>query len=145
MVVSISTYGKLWDHIFQKRIDIDTDTLKVALLTSSYTPDLDAHDYFDDVTAYQVTATGYTSGGVALASGTWSYNSGTNTWTYDAADPSWTITGSCTARYAVVYDSTPATDATRPLMFLIDLGEDKTATDGTFKLPLDAAGLFDAV
>ena len=144
MAVTISTYGKLWDHIFQKRIDIDSDSIKVALLTSSYTPDLDAHDYFDDVTSYQVTATGYTSGGVALGSVSWTYDSGTNTYTFDAADPSWTITGSCTARYAVVYDSTPATDATRPLMFLINLGEDKTATDGTFKLTLNASGLFTA-
>lgn len=48
-------------------IDFDSDTLKVSLLTSSYTPDLDAHDFFDDVSAYEVSGTGYTTGGASLA------------------------------------------------------------------------------
>lgn len=48
-------------------IDIDTDTIKCALTTSSYTPNLDTHDRFDDVTN-EVTGTGYTAGGATLGS-----------------------------------------------------------------------------
>ena len=43
-------------------IDYDTDTFKVMLVTSSYTPDKDAHEFFDDVTN-EVSGTGYTAGG----------------------------------------------------------------------------------
>ena len=142
MAVTISTYGKFLNSLMQKLIDVDSDSIKVALLSSSYTPDLDNHDFFDDVTAYQVTGTGYTAGGLAVTGKLLSYNSSTNTWTFDFDDPSWTIVGALTARYAVVYDATPSTDANRPLMFLIDLGENKTATDGTFKLTIAGTGLF---
>lgn len=142
MAVTINVYGKFLNSLMQKLIDVDSDTLKIALLSSSYTPDLDNHDFFDDVTSYQITATGYTAGGLALTGKLLSYNSSTNTWTFDCDNPSWTIVGTATARYAVIYDATPSTDANRPLMFLVDLGEDKTATDGTFSLPIHADGLF---
>jgi hypothetical protein len=47
-------------------VDWDSDTLKMALLTSSYTFS-EAHDFFDDLTN-EVTGTGYTAGGATLAS-----------------------------------------------------------------------------
>lgn len=53
----------LWTGV----VDPDSDVLKVALVTSSYTPDLGVHDFFDDVTG-EVVGTGYTAGGVTLAS-----------------------------------------------------------------------------
>lgn len=143
MAETINVYGKFLNSLMQKLVDIDSDSIKVALLSSSYTPDLDNHDFFDDVTAYQVTGTGYTAGGLAVTGKLLSYNSSTNLWKFDFDDPSWTIVGALTARYAVIYDATPSTDANRPLMFLIDFGVDKTATDGTFKLTINADGLFD--
>ncbi len=50
-------------------IDWDADTLKLAILTSSYTP-ATTHQYFSDVSANQVTGTGYTAGGTAVSSKT---------------------------------------------------------------------------
>jgi len=49
-------------------IDLDTDTLKVALVTSSYTYSA-SHDYFDDITN-EVTGTGYSAGGATASSPT---------------------------------------------------------------------------
>lgn len=46
-----------------KEIDFDTDTIKAMLCAAGYTPDLDAHDYKNDVTN-EVTGTGYTAGGL---------------------------------------------------------------------------------
>lgn len=51
--------------ILNKEVDLDTDTLKIMLLTSSYTPD-PAHDYQADLTN-EVTGDGYTAGGATLA------------------------------------------------------------------------------
>ena len=62
-------YGNFVLKALNKEVDFDTDTIKVALLTSSYTPDQDAHDYFNDVSSAEVTGTGYTAGGATLASG----------------------------------------------------------------------------
>jgi hypothetical protein len=41
----------------------------------------------------------------------------------------------------VVYDSSPATDATRPLIAYVDFGADVTATAGDFTIQWDANGI----
>lgn len=53
---------------FSGDVDFNSDTLKVALLGAGYTPDLDVHDFFDDVAAQEVTGIGYVAGGNVLAS-----------------------------------------------------------------------------
>lgn len=98
---------------------------------------------------YRATVAG-TSGGSAP---TWptvvgqTVTDGTVTWTnvgqviiqWDAADPSWAAS-TITARYGVLYNRTPASDATRPLMGLIDFGSDKSTSSGTFTIAFDALG-----
>jgi hypothetical protein len=142
MAVNGKLYGAFIDHLAQKRIDIDSDTFKLALLTSAYTPDQDAHDFFNDLTnEVSSSGTGYTSGGVTLSGVTWGYTSGTNAWKFDAADV--TIDPSTiTARYGVIYDSTPGTAATNPLVGYIDFDGDIVSTGGPFVVTWDAAGIF---
>lgn len=60
---------------------------------------------------------------------------------FDAADASW-ASSTITARYAVVYDSSPSTDATRPLIGLLDFGSDVSSTASTFTVVWDTRGLF---
>lgn len=57
----------------------------------------------------------------------------------DCADPAWT--GTITARYCVIYDRSPATDATRPLIAVIDQGAAVSSTAGPFTVIIDAQGL----
>lgn len=142
MAVTAKVYGKFMLSLANKEIDLDTDTLKVMLCTSAYTPDQDAHQYKSSVTN-EVSGAGYTAGGATLASVTSAYNAGNNTWTLDAADTSWTGS-TITARYAVVYDSSPASDATRPLIAYIDFGADVISSSGTFSIQWDAAGIVSA-
>ena len=80
-------------------IDFDTDTLKTALLTSSYTPNLDTHDFFDDVSGYEVSGTGYTADGATLA------NAGV---TATAAN-SWATAWATATAYALNYVVRPTT------------------------------------
>lgn len=58
----------------------------------------------------------------------------------DAADPSWS-SSTVTARYAVIYDRTPASDATRPLIACIDQGAAISSTNGTFAVTFNAQGI----
>jgi hypothetical protein len=60
---------------------------------------------------------------------------------FDATDASWAAS-TITARYAVVYDATPSTDATRPLIGLLDFGSDVSSTASTFTVVWDTRGLF---
>lgn len=139
MAVSAKVYGSFLMKALNKEIDWDTDAFKIMLCTSSYTPDQDVHDYKNDITN-EVSGTGYTATGAALASVTIGYTAGTNVIKLDAADVSW-ATSSITARYAVIYCSTPATDATRPLVCYIDFGADFTSSGGSFDIVFDAAGI----
>ncbi len=132
-------YGKFFLSLANKEIDLDTDAIKVMLCASGYTPDQDAHRYKSDVTN-EITGTGYTAGGVALASPTIAYNGGTNLWTFDAADAQWTG-ATFTARVAVVYDSSPASDSTRPLIGFIVFDADIPVTASTFTIAWDATGI----
>lgn len=125
-------------------INWTTDTIKVALCTSSYTPDQDAHDFFDDITNELSSGSGYTAGGKAITTPTVTYNSGTNTIVLDCDDIVWT-SSTLTARYAVFYKST-GTASTSPLIGYIDFGTNVSSTGGSFSITLDATdGAFKAV
>jgi hypothetical protein len=139
MAVTAKFYGNAFVSAFNKEIDFNSDTIKVMLCSSAYTPDQDAHAYKSSVTS-EVSGTGYTAGGATLVTPTITYTAATNVFKLDANDVSW-ASATITARYAVIYDSTPATDATRPLIAYVDFGADVTATAGTFSITWDAAGI----
>lgn len=119
-------------------IDHESDTIKVALVTSSYTPDFDAHDFFDDVTN-EVSGTGYTAGGATLASKTVTQDNTDNEGVFDAADVTWS-SSTITARGAVLYKST-GTASTSPLIAYIDFGSDQSSSSGNFVITWNAEGI----
>ena len=108
-------YGNFLAKALNKEVDWDSDTIKVALLTSAYTPNQDTHDYYDDVSGSEVSGTGYSAGGNTLSSKTVTYDTATNVIVLDAADTTW-ASSTITARYAVVYDDSGATAASKPLI-----------------------------
>lgn len=128
MAVTAKVYASLSATIGNKEINLGSDSIKAMLCTSTYTPNQGTHKYKSDVTN-EISGTGYTATGVALTSVTWT-GSG-NVWSFGSANVSWT-TASFTARYLVLYDATPATDATRPLLGYVDFGADTTVTASTF-------------
>ncbi len=138
-LVTGKLYGLLFTSLWNKEIDYDTDIIKVMLTTSTYVPAQDTDDYKDNVTN-EVSGTGYTATGETLTSKTVTYTAGTNVHKLDAADTTWSAS-SITARIAVVYDSSPATDATRPLIGYQDFITDRTSDAGDFTIQWDAAGI----
>lgn len=120
-------------------IDLDTDTIKVMLVTSSYTPDIDAHTKRSDITN-EVSGTGYTSGGAALANKTVTANNTSDRGVFDADDLVWT-TATITARGAVIYKSRGGASSADELLAYIDFGSDKTSTAGDFTITWDSNGI----
>lgn len=139
MAVTAKLYGPLMLSLANKELNLATDTLNVMLCTSAYVPDQDNHRYKSSVTN-EVVGTGYTAGGATLTSVTVTYTAATNTVMLDAADMAWNA-ATLTARYAVIYDATPATDATRPLIAYVDFGADSSASGAPFTITWDAAGI----
>lgn len=133
-------YGNAILKAFNKEIDWDSDTIKVALVGSGYTPNQDSHDYWDDVSSNEVTGTGYTAGGATLAGKTATYDSASNVIVLDANDVVW-ASSTITARYAVVYDDSGATNAQKALIGYVDFGSDQSSTNGNFTVTWDATGI----
>jgi len=117
-------------------LDLDSDTLKVMLVTSSYTPDFGAHDFKGDVTN-EVSGTNYTAGGATLGSVTLTQTGGTIK--FDAADTSWSSATITDARGAVIYDDSLTDD---PLIAYIDFGANYSSSNGTFTIAFNAGGIF---
>ncbi len=147
MAVTAFWYGNAIPNAFGStsagnapNIDWLSDTLKMALTTSSYSVSQDADDFWNDVVANEVSGTGYTANGTTLTTPALTYTGGTNVIKFDSDDASW-ASSTITARYGVLYDRTPATDATRPLIMYIDFGADQSSNNGTFAIQFNAAGI----
>lgn len=139
MAVTAFFYGNAFISVWNKLIDIDSDTIKTMLTTSTYVPNQDSDDFKNDVTN-EVSGTGYSAGGTTLTTPVSAYTGGTNVWNFDADDAVWS-SSTITARIAVVYDSTPGTDATRPLISYVDFGGDNSTSSGTFTVQWAAGGI----
>lgn len=130
-------YSSAFKSLGNKQIDLDTDALKVMLVTHDYTPDV-THQYKSSVTP-EASGTNYTAGGVALANPTVTVTG--NVFKFDADDV--TITNSTiTARYAVIYSTAGGSDAADPLICYVDFGSDVSTTAGTFQIVWNSAGIF---
>ncbi|MDR7237109.1 hypothetical protein [Neobacillus drentensis] len=138
MAVTAKWYGQAMLKAFNKEIDFDTDIIKVMLCTSAYVPNQDTHVYKDVSVTSEVTGTGYTAGGATLASKTIAYDAPTNVIALDAADVTWAAS-TITARYAVIYDDSPASN--KPLLAYVDFGADQSSNNGNFTITWDAAGI----
>ena len=137
MAVTANWFGNGPLHLANGDVDWVTDTIKVAL-TDGYTPDQDAHDFFNDVTG-EISGTGYTAGGETLGTKTVTYDTATNETRLDAADTSWS-SASFTADHAIVYmDSGSA--ATSPLLGYVNLDGDQTVSSGTFTITWASTGI----
>jgi hypothetical protein len=114
--------------------------VKVLMVTDSETPDFNADNFRDDVTANEVSGTGYSAGGVAITSTELTLSAGVLT--YDSADPSWTSSTITNAMAAVAYFARGGADTADELVFLSDFVTAASTTNGTFLIQVAAAGWF---
>ena len=132
-------YNAFKKKIADGSIDLDTDTIKVMLVTSAYTPDQDVHDFRDDVTN-EVVGTGYTAGGATLANKTMTQDNTNNRGVFDADDTTWS-SSTITARGAVLYKSRGGAASADELICYIDFGSDKSSSASTFTIQWHADGI----
>lgn len=133
MTVTAHWYGLALGHIANKEIDLDSDTFKCALVTSSYTPDMDADEFWSTPQADEASGTNYSAGGTTLTTVSLVYDPATNRMQWEADDAVW-ANATVTARYAVVYDSTPGTAGTDFLICYTNFGVDMVATAHEFRV-----------
>ncbi len=116
------------------------DTITLTLHTG-YTPDIDAHDQWADVSGTEYgTADGYTAGGKTLASQAVSQDDANDRGKFDADDVVWTSLGALTPATpsdCILWDDTSAGDE---LICYWELGT--TATNGgNYTIAFGATGI----
>jgi hypothetical protein len=117
--------------VLRGSVDLAGGAIKVALVTSGYVADKDAHDYFNDVTN-EVSGNGYTAGGKALTGAAVNQDNTNDRAIFAANNVVWSV-AAFTARAAVLYKSTGSA-ATSPLIAFIDFGEDRTVSGQDFSI-----------
>lgn len=125
--------------IMNGSLDLDSDTIKVMLVTSAYTPDQDAHTKRSDVTN-EVSGTGYSAGGASLANKSVSADNTDNEGVFDADDLTWG-SSTITARGAVLYKSRGGASSADELICYIDFSADKVSSGGNFTIQWNAEGI----
>jgi septal ring-binding cell division protein DamX len=119
-------------------LNLSGDTIKVMLVTSGYTPNVDTHDYRDDVTN-EVSGTGYTAGGATLANKTVTQDNTNDRAAFDD-DATW-ASSTITARGAVVYKARGGAASADELLCYFDFGSDQISSSGNFTLQWSSSGI----
>jgi hypothetical protein len=127
---TIHTHGAIYAPCIGS-VDYDTDSFKMMLSTSSYTPDKD-HDFRDDVTN-EVTGTGYTAGGAAITV------SVTKDTTNDRVDvtigaASWSSSTIAGARNATAYKARGGASSADELILTNRFSGDLSTSNGTLSV-----------
>ena len=129
-------YNDFKEHLAKADVDCNSDTFKCLLTTSSYTPAA-THSTISDITN-ECADSAYSR--QTLASVTVTETGGTVT--FDSDDISFGSSVSITAKYAVIFDDTHASDA---LMCYVDLdtgGGSVSSTNSTFQITINASGIW---
>ena len=142
---TIKLYAPGIKNIVSNEINLESDTIKVALMKEAFVFDVTHENYVntqecDDEDYVNEGGAGQGVGGQVLSIG--AIGSAGNVVTVDTdQEPKETVftsNGTISAYHAVIY----ADLATPKLIGYIDFGEEKASVDGTWKITWDAAGLF---
>lgn len=150
MALTAHVFPQFQYAMSQKMIDLDSDTLKVALSNNATTQGLSTSgistakklsDWKALTGNSEISGTGYTAGGATLSGVSVSLGSTNNTiFTLTCSSPSWS-TATFSANQAVFYSSTAEGTIAYSLICFWDFGGSQSVTAGTFTLTINASGL----
>lgn len=123
-------------------LSIESETaVKVAMVTDSYTPNFDTHDFFNDAVANEVadSLAVYVTGGKLITSTELTTASGLAT--FDAADVSW-LASTISNAMAAIGKFVVGSDATDMMIFLSDFVTAASTVNGTFTIQWSGSGIY---
>ena len=139
----ITIYNDFKEQVLKGIHDLVNDTIKITLHTS-YTPNIDSHQVWADVSSTEYgTGSGYTAGGVSLSGKAVAQDDTNDRASFDATSPTWSSLGAlspATPSHAIIWNDTPTSPAD-PLICYVELGT--TATNGgNYTIDFHANGIF---
>ena len=135
----MAIFNKFKMEALKGSIDLSSDTIKVMLMSSAYTPNISTDLFVSNISAYQIKAPGYTAGGKTIANAIVIQDNADNDGVFDGDDVTWS-NSSIKARYAVVYKDS-GTPGTSPLISFIDFGADRSSLNEAFTISWNAEGI----
>jgi hypothetical protein len=135
MAVTAHFYNNFFTQLAAENINLTSDNLYLALVSSSYSPNQGTDTYWSTPQAYEITGTGYTTGGTAIGS----IAVTTSGWDFSGANASWT-SATFSAAYAVLYDK-KSSAGTSPLIGYINFGGTESPSSSTFSITWNASGI----
>lgn len=136
--MSNQVYNSFKSNSMVGAINLSADTIKVALVTSAYVVDIDAHQFYSDITG-EVVGAGYTTSGATLSGVTITTDLTNERSIFDASDVTW-ASSTITAAGAVIY-KVNGTPATSPLIGFIDFSGSKSSSNGDFVIQWNTDGI----
>ena len=123
--------------------NLETDTIKIQLHTTTHTPAVEADAVKADLDNEVANGNGYTTGGAAITNPQVTHSTTTATFDDDGTNVSWTGSSSgFTCRYAIMHNDTPTSPAD-PLICYSDLDASSiTVNSGdTLTIQFNASGI----
>lgn len=140
MAVTFKPFNSFYTNVGNGTINLSTNAFKMMLMGTGYTWNPDTQDARDDITAQEVTGTGYTAGGISLTGETWAQDNANNRTLFDHDDATFTNVTISTIG-AVVYKDA-GTAATDLLAYFLDFGGTQTVVGSDFVVQVNATGAF---
>lgn len=119
-------------------VDLSANTIYVMLVTD-YTVDIDAHEDRADVTASEVSGTGYTADGAEITGLTYTIDDTGDEGEWDGENVTW-ASSTISAEGAIIYKSSGAS-TTDYLIAYIDFGSAKSSSNGNFTIQWSTEGI----
>lgn len=117
-----------------KEVDLEADTIKLALLNNSHSFTA-THNTWSQVSANEVSGTGYTAGGQALSNKSVTQAATTK---FDADNVTWSSATISNIYHGVIYDDTLAND---DLICSIDFGGAQSVTSADLTVAFHTDGI----
>jgi len=130
-------YNIFKSEVMKGTFDLVNDTVRAKLLDNSHSFAASSvtNDQWADISANEISGTGYTADGEALASKTVTVDNVDNEGVFDAADEAWT--SATFSAYHCVLDDTTANF----ILASIDFGGVQTVSSGTFTIQWASEGI----
>ncbi len=133
-------YNRFKANLLKGLVDLSgsgSHVVNVGLLSSSYAFNADHNVWTALSTLYEVSGTGYTANGQALANKAVTQDDTDDEGVFDADDTTW-ASSTITAQFAILYD---ATLNTKDLICAIDFGSNQSSSNGNFTIQWHAEGI----
>lgn len=134
----VYVYNIFKQRVMDGSINFVTDTFKCALVTSSYTPNVDTHLTYPNISSWEVSGQGYTAGGKILTGVTVLTDLASDYAYVRANDVSWP-NSYITASGVIIYKAHPTDPTQSWLIMHIQFSTSKSSRNSTFWVQIEPA------